>query len=45
MENICPATESHPRMNEVVEMGGDLTETMRCILREERTPELAYDRG
>ena len=45
MENICPATESLSRMNEVVEMGRDLTETMRDILREERAHELTCDRG
>lgn len=45
MENICPATESLSRMNEVVEMGRDLTETIRDILREERAHELTCDRG
>ena len=45
MENICPATESLSRMNGVVEMGRDLTETMRDILREERAHELTCDRG
>lgn len=40
MESISPATDSLSRMEEVVEMGKDLSEKMQDIFREERTAEL-----